>query len=247
MKKTLLISILMVAAAAASAQDNNGSIIFTASAGFSVGGTAPLQMPAEIRSINSFSLTPNYQASFLAEKTFGQCGIVSGIRFEDKGMKEEANVKNYHMAIVQGEQSIEGQFTGDVTTEVRQMMLTVPVMLSWRNNSESFRLRFGPYASYLLKKGFSGYARNGYLRLGDPTGPKIVIGDGKDRGDYDFSTDMRRMQYGLDLGCDWFFLKHLGMYADIEWGLTGIHHSGFKTVEQTLYPIYGTLGLTYRF
>ena len=63
MKKTLLISILMVAAAAANAQDNNGSIIFTASAGFSVGGTAPLQMPAEIRSINSFSLTPNYQAS----------------------------------------------------------------------------------------------------------------------------------------------------------------------------------------
>jgi hypothetical protein len=106
MKKTLLISILMVAAAAANAQDNNGSIIFTASAGFSVGGTAPLQMPAEIRSINSFSLTPNYQASLLAEKTFGQCGIVSGIRFEDKGMKEEANVKNYHMAIVQGEQSI---------------------------------------------------------------------------------------------------------------------------------------------
>ena len=64
---------------------------------------------------------------------------------------------------------------------------------------------------------------------------------------YDFSDDMRTMQYGVGLGCDWFFLGNFGLYADLEWGLTGIHHSAFKTVEQKLFPIYGTLGLTYRF
>lgn len=247
MKRTaLIIFIAAFAAVCANAQVSQKSIIFSLGAGFSVGGTAPLGMPAEIRNINSFSLTPNYQASIFAEKRFGVLGFVTGIRFENKGMKEEANVKNYHMAMVQGEQSVEGQFTGDVTTEVKQMMLSVPLMLSW-NTSESFRLRFGPYASYLLKKGFSGYARNGYLRLGNPTGPKIMIGDGDDRGDYDFSDDMRTMQYGVGLGCDWFFLGNFGLYADLEWGLTGIHHSAFKTVEQKLFPIYGTLGLTYRF
>ena len=101
MKRTaLIIFIAAFAAVCANAQVSQKSIIFSLGAGFSVGGTAPLGMPAEIRNINSFSLTPNYQASILAEKRFGALGFVTGIRFENKGMKEEANVKNYHMAMV---------------------------------------------------------------------------------------------------------------------------------------------------
>ena len=40
--------------------------------------------------------------------------------------------------------------------------------------------------------------------------------------------------------------QRLGLSFDLSWGLTGIHKSDFKTVEQTLYPIYGTIALTYR-
>jgi hypothetical protein len=38
----------------------------------------------------------------------------------------------------------------------------------------------------------------------------------------------------------------IGMSADLNWGLTGIFPSDFKTVEQTLYPVYGTIGVFYR-
>jgi hypothetical protein len=38
----------------------------------------------------------------------------------------------------------------------------------------------------------------------------------------------------------------LGFSFDLSWGLTGIHKSDFKTVEQTLYPIYGTIAVTYK-
>ena len=58
--------------------------------------------------------------------------------------------------------------------------------------------------------------------------------------------DMRSFQFGLTVGVDWAFYRQLGLSADLSWGLTGIHRSDFKTVEQTLYPIYGTIGLFYR-
>ena len=38
----------------------------------------------------------------------------------------------------------------------------------------------------------------------------------------------------------------IGVSADLNWGLTGIFPSDFKTVEQTLYPVYGTIGVFYR-
>ena len=66
-------------------------------------------------------------------------------------------------------------------------------------------------------------------------------------GDYDFSDDMRKAQFGLMAGADWAFLGHLGAYLDLSWGLTGVFHSNFKTIEQAMYPIYGTVGLFYRF
>ena len=74
-----------------------------------------------------------------------------------------------------------------------------------------------------------------------------MIGEGPDeRGDYDFSESMRDVQMGVMLGADWHLSKRWGLYADISWGLTGIFKADFKTIEQTLYPIYGTIGVTYR-
>jgi hypothetical protein len=52
---------------------------------------------------------------------------------------------------------------------------------------------------------------------------------------------------GVAVGIDWAFYRRLGLSADLSWGLTGIHRGDFKTVEQTLFPIYGTIGFFYRF
>ena len=85
------------------------------------------------------------------------------------------------------------------------------------------------------------------MRVGNPTGAKVELGseDGN-RGTYDFSDDMRNLQFGVMLGTEWYFHKRWGVFADLSWGVTGIFKDDFNTIEQTLYPIYGTIGVSYR-
>lgn len=215
-------------------------------AGYGIGGTSPLPLPASIRRLNSYTLQPNLSFGFdVTHNVTEQVGVLFGLHYENKGMHVDANVKNYHQEIIRGGESLAGQFTGQVTTKVHEWMLTVPIQATY-NLNEKIVLRLGPYFSFLTGKEFSGYAHNGYLRQGDPTGPKVILGDTPDsRGNFDFSSSMRDLQWGLDVGADWYIYKRWGVYADISWGLSGIHESSFKTIEQTLYPIYGTLGVTY--
>jgi hypothetical protein len=101
--------------------------------------------------------------------------------------------------------------------------------------------------SFLLSKEFGGIASDGYLREGNPTGAKILMGDKEGEwATYEFDDDLRNVQFGIGVGADWQLYKGLGVSADLNWGLTGIFPSDFKTVEQTLYPIYGTIGVFYR-
>ncbi len=214
--------------------------------GYAVGGNAPLPMPATIRSLNKYVLQPNMSIGVDAHRRIGNhWGILAGIRFENKGMHTDADVKNYHMEIKQGGESLAGYFRGRVDTRVTQWMFTVPLQATFRVNKVNFKL--GPYVSILTAKKFSGYAYDGYLRVDDYTGAKIDLGhnDGE-RGDYDFSDDMRDMQCGIDLGADWQFSNHFGLYADLQWGISGTFKKDFKTIEQTMRPIYGIVGISYR-
>ena len=247
MKKVMIAFAAMLISLSANAQSILGdSISLTARVGYSLGGTAPVGLPRTIRHMNSYTLMPNFQFGIDAERHISPLmGVMLGLRLENKGMQVDARVKNYHMAIEQGTQHLEGQFTGDVKTKVNEWMFTVPVMATL-HVGDKVRLKAGPYLSYVVSKQFEGCAHGGYLRVGGPTGAKISIGEGPgQRGDYDFSDDMRRFQVGLTLGCDWLFADRLGGYLDLNWGLTGIHHSGFKTIEQTLYPIFATVGVVY--
>jgi len=125
-------------------------------------------------------------------------------------------------------------------------MLTVPITATYSLN-DRLHFRLGPYISYVTSHSFKGYVYDGYLRETDPTGPKINMGSTKEtRGNYDFSGNMRRFHCGIDAGVDWRITKRWGLFGDITWGLTGVHKSSFKTIEQTLYPIFGTLGITYK-
>lgn len=224
-----------------------GDIGIDARLGYGIGGTAPVGMPATIRSLNDYRLRPNLSVGVDASKPLGsRWEMLVGVHFENKGMYTDATVKNYHMQITRGGETLEGVFTGKVVTRVRQWMFTVPVQATYQIGKKA-DLRFGPYVSLLIDRGFDGSAYDGYLRVGDPTGPKVELGSGdNERGTYDFSEHMRRVQYGLDLGADWRFCRRIGAFADLSWGLDGVFHSDFKTVEQTLYPIYGTIGITYK-
>lgn len=222
--------------------------------GYNIGGTAPIGMPASIRTLHSYSLRPNFTLGIDAYHPISKrWGYIGGIRFENKGMKTDAGVKAYHMKIVRGGDALEGTFTGSVVTKVDMSMITVPITATY-DASSNLRIKLGPYVSYVTAKKFEGWAYDGYLRRqeegmekGDPTGQKVILGNQpNERGDYDFADDMRNWQFGVDLGADWYITKRWGVSADLKWGLNGIFKKDFTVIEQTMYPIYGTIGISYQ-
>ena len=216
-------------------------------AGYSIGATTPIPLPETIRSIDGYRLTPSFMVGFDAMLPLrGKWGVALGLHFENKGMEGDVTTKAYHMELVKGDSRIEGLFTGHVKQKVTQWMLTIPLQATLQLGRK-VTLKGGPYMSVLLSSDFSGIASDGYLRQGDPTGAKILMGSKEDEwASYDFSDEMRWMQFGISMGADWQVYRQLGVSADLNWGLTGIFPGDFKTVEQSLYPIYGTIGIFYR-
>lgn len=249
MKKTIITLLLMafVGLQEALAIDIFGDLRYMVRLGYSLGGTAPVGMPATIRSLDKFTPTNNTLLGLDAYKPLtDKWGLQAGFHYQNKGMKTDAKVKGYSMEMRRGDETLSGLFTGNVVTEVDEWMVTMPLQVAY-NVSPKLRLKFGPYFSYVLSNNFSGYAYDGYLRVGDPTGDKVELGHAEgERGDYDFTEDLRHWQFGLDLGADWFFSNRFGAYAGLSWGLTNIFRKDFHVIEQSLYPIYGSIGLTYK-
>ena len=224
------------------------SLQLKARVGYNIGGTSPLPLPETIRSIESYSLTPSFMVGVDAMLPLSQrWGVLAGLRFENKGMKAAVTTKAYYMEVVKGDQQMAGLFTGHGEQEVKQWMLTIPVQATFKLGNKVM-LKGGPYVSFLLSKEFSGIASDGHLRKDNPTGAKILMGSKEGEwATYEFNEDMRSVQFGIGIGADWQVHKRIGLSADLNWGLTGVFPGDFKTVEQTLYPIYGTIGVYYRF
>lgn len=230
------------------AAESTSGLSLSLRAGYSLGATTPLSMPASIRKLNSFRLSPNVVLGVDVTLPLGNgaFGLLSGLHFEHKGLDATVTTKGYHMAMIKGGEELEGVYTGRVEQHVKAWMFTVPLQATYSLGART-SLRFGPYLSLLTAKAFSGNVSDGYLRKDDPTGQKIEMGhEAEERATYDFSSDMRRLQAGLDLGAHWQLAQRVGFAADLSWGLTGLMRSSFKTVEQTLYPIYGTISVTYQ-
>ena len=148
-------------------------------AGFNIGGTTPLPLPAEIRKLKEYSPTLAFAIEGnVVRNLTAKWALISGLRFETKGMSAGAQVKNYQltMNVDNGDEQglISGVFTGQVKTRVQNEYLTVPVM-AMRQVSPRWELKLGFFFSYLLRGGFSGNAYDGYIRDGDPTGTKIGV------------------------------------------------------------------------
>lgn len=239
--------LVTVGVAKSLAIDIFGDLKYMARVGYSIGGTAPVGMPASIRSLEKFTPTANLLIGLDAYKPIkGKWGVQAGFHYENKGMSTDARVKSYNMEMRRGDESLKGLFTGNVVTKVEEWMVTLPLQATY-DVSGKLRLKFGPYFSYVMSNNFSGYAYDGYLRVGNPTGDKVELGHVEgERGDYDFTEDLRHWQFGLDLSADWFFSQRIGAYAGLSWGLTNIFRKDFKTIEQSMYPIYGSVGLTYK-
>lgn len=214
-------------------------------AGFNIGGTSPLPLPKEIRSIDSYRPTISISVEGATQKMFdAHWGLRTGIRLENRGMKTDATVKNYHMEAVNvdGSGTVIGAWTGHVKTEVNNNYLTIPLLAVYQFN-DRWQVQGGPYIAWMFNGSFTGEAYDGYIRDQDPTGEKAQV----TRATYDFSDDLRHFHWGLQVGGQWKAYKHLAVTANLQWGLNGIFPNDFGSVTFALYPIYANIGFSYLF
>ncbi|MDE5876102.1 MAG: PorT family protein [Muribaculaceae bacterium] len=221
---------------------------YEVNAGTNIGGASPIPLPSEIRKIDSYNPDLNLQIGVSARKWLGdkeKWGVGLGIRLETKGMKTKATVKNYGMEIIDNGKTLKGRWTGKVQTKYHSRQLVIPLTAFYKLNRR-IRFNVGPYLSYAFSNDFGGYVSDGYLREGDPTGNKISFG-ADSKASYDFGEQLRKFQWGMQLGGSVTVYKQLAVNANLEWGCNDIFNSSFKTVSFNLYPIYLNLGFAYIF
>lgn len=218
-------------------------------AGVNIGGTSPLPLPKEIRSLDSYSpglaITIEGNATKWVDAA-QKWGISLGVRLDSKDMTTRATVKNYGMAIfneVGGK--VEGLWTGGVKTKVKMSYITIPLLANYKINNR-WKVVAGPYFSYMMDGDFSGEVYEGHLRTPDATGSRIDF-EGDNSAAYDFSDELRRFQWGIQAGGNWKAYKHLTVHADLTWGLNDIFKKDFNTISFAMYPIYLNFGFGYEF
>lgn len=216
-------------------------------AGYALGGTTPLPLPAEIRKIDRFKPYGGGNIGVEASKMFGaskkRWGISGGLHGFLDGMKTGAHVKGYHMGLDLDGNHVEGYFTGIDETNVRLIGLTLPLQAVWRV-SPRWTLQAGPYFQIFKKKEFEGCVYDGYLREVDPTGAKIDI-PASNPLPYDFSSDLRSAYWGITLTADWKITRHLSAYGAVDWGVSDVFRSNYETITFSMHSIYANIGLAY--
>lgn len=214
-------------------------------AGLNIGGATPLGLPREIRHINSFDPKLNGTLECAVTKWFGRWGVASGLRLEAKRMSTGATVKNYHTAIIQNGDQVAGYFTGYDKTDYNSNDLTLPITANYRVNPR-WKVRGGMFFSYCLSRQFNGYVSDGYLRNGTPTGEKVTFDNGSS-AIYNFDDNLRRFNWGAQVGFSWNAYKHFSLFSDLTYSFNNIFKSDFHTVAFTMHPIYLNAGFGYRF
>ena len=239
---------LTAASVPAGAEGFFRDIEYQVNAGLNFGGTSPLPLPAEIRKIKSFDPKLNLQLGAVATKWLTpdrKWGVTVGLQLGTRGMETKARVKNYGMEILDDGKKLKGRWTGMVRTKYHSQQLLVPILANLRVHPRT-TLSFGPYLAYAYQNDFDGYVYEGYLREGDPTGDKYVF-EGDSRASYDFGSELRKFNWGLQAGVTWMAYSHLAVNANLSWGLNDIFVSSFKTISFNMYPIYLNFGFGYLF
>lgn len=213
--------------------------------GFTIGGITPVPLPAEVREMMTFSPNGAFMQEIYGYKLFKEkFGFYFGERLAIEGMNVEARVKNYHMSIEQGGDYISGYFTGVDKTEAKLISVKIPIEFMVRVNSR-LDLRVGPYIQINLHKEFKGEVYDGYLRENTPTGQKIIFSDGS-TATYDFSEDVKKAGFGAEVAADFQIKNGFGIFANLDYGFRSVFPDDFETISFKMYPIFFSLGLSYR-
>ncbi len=246
----MLLFVAMATLSAAANDDEgykkDGGWQFRVGAGYNLGGSSPIPLPREIRSIDGFNPQLNFALEGSVQRRFANSawGVMLGLRLETKGMETDATVKNYHMEAVNSDGSgkVVGAWTGKVKTILKNNYLSLPLLATY-SVGDRWMLSAGPYFAWMFDGEFSGEAYDGYIRNIDPTGEKAEV----TRAVYDFSDDLRDFHYGVQFGGEYRATERFALYANLQWGLNGVFPHDFGSVTFDLYPIYGTFGFSYLF
>ncbi len=246
--KVKLIVILICLANIVYSQGNSqsGELNVEVRAGVTIGGISPIPMPVEIREIIKYSPEFNAMIETQITKWFSEkLGVSSGIRFENKGMETSSRVKGYGTKIINNGNEVGGYWTGCVVTIAKISYLTVPLLMNLQLHNR-VRMQFGGYYSYTMTGKFAGKVYDGYLRENTPLGQKIEFKD-EQYAAYDFSDNLRKTAYGIQLSTQWLATNNLFVLTQFTFGLSNIFEPDFKTVSFDMYPIYLSVGASYRF
>ncbi|MDR0348845.1 MAG: PorT family protein [Tannerella sp.] len=216
---------------------------FKINGGFNTGGTLPIPLSVEIRKIESYRPSPfaPHVALEVIRWFNKKWGVSTQITLDYKGFKVKDRVKNLHTEIEMADEKYIGNFTGKNETRINNSYITVPVMANYRF-SDKWTAQLGLYIGYLYNSGFKGTASDGYIRRGSPIGEKTIV----DNAAFDFSENMNKFDFGLQIAGEWEFHHNFGLRGQITWGTKPIFPADFTAVSFDMYNIYGMLGLSYR-
>ncbi len=215
---------------------------------FSIGGSAPLGIPPQIREIESYN--PGLQLGLEANATkwlsdAQQWGIRLGVSVEGRGMKTKARTKSYKTQVIQDGAKISGYYTGLVETDVKNTYVTIPVSVVYAI-AQRWNIYGGLYVSFLIDDQFTGYVSDGYLRKDTPVGQKIVF-EGDSRAAYDFSDQTQTFQWGAQVGSEYKLNKHFKLFGTLNYGINSLLDRDFEAISFHLHNIYLDLGFAYKF
>ncbi|WP_158209700.1 porin family protein [Myroides phaeus] len=215
---------------------------------FSIGGASPLGLPREIRTLDSYNPTLQLGLEANATKWITEdqkWGVRVGVRFEGKGMKTRARVKDYLTRIEQDNTELTGYYNGRVYTHVKNTYVTFPVSAVYKIN-QKWNVYGGIYLSGLIDKNFDGYVSDGQFRKDTPIGEAINF-EGEARAPYDFSKEINRFQWGTQVGGEWKMNNHFKLFADMTYGFNGVLDKDFEAISFSMHNIYLNLGFGYKF
>lgn len=217
--------------------------------GYNFGATAPVPIPREVRSIDSYwpQFTPylGYNISYDISNRFY---IETGIALDIKGMGVRDKVKYIYTDVWMDGNNIKGYFTGKNETEVKISYTTIPIRIGYRL-SDTWALRTGGYFSYRNSSEFSGTVWDGYLRK---TNDKDIINSEyleilkKNDAKFDFGKDMRNFDMGVSIGCDHILNNRFGISCDLTYSLTPIFPNSFTGMDMKMRNIYISMGISYK-